>query len=187
LKVFLLNGTYEFIKNEAVDCIIRYNMQYPLNPFELAQKMGIKSVPYSILAQSQYSEALKCSPDGFSCENSTTTLIFYNSTANPRRMLQTIAHEIGHIKLDHSAGFLRSEIEEHEAKFFAKYIMAPPPLIHQLKVINASTIKENFNLSAEAAGYALTYYNHWFKQFQGNFKDYELKLLNYCKYSKQHS
>lgn len=42
-------------------------------------------------------------------------------------------HEIGHIVLDHSEG---SELAEVEARFFAKYALAPPPLIHKLRLQN---------------------------------------------------
>ena len=44
-----------------------------------------------------------------------------------RRIRFTIMHEIGHIVLDHTE---HSDLAESEANFFAKYALAPPPLVH---------------------------------------------------------
>ena len=66
-------------------------------------------------------------------------------------------HEIGHIVLDHSED---SELAEKEVKFFAKYALAPPVLIHKLKLDNPESIAQTFEISYEAACYAYSYYQN---------------------------
>ena len=62
------------------------------------------------------------------------------------RINNTIMHEIGHIVLDHSED---SELAEKEVKFFAKYALVPPVLVHKLK------LAANMNLSLESEEFRL--------------------------------
>ena len=64
-------------------------------------------------------------------------------------------HEIGHIVLDHSED---SELAEKEVNFFAKYALAPPVLIHKLKLDNPESIVQVVEISYESARYAYHYY-----------------------------
>ena len=84
-------------------------------------------------------------------------------------------HEIGHIVLEHSQD---SEIAEKEVKFFAKYALAPPVLIHKLERKDPYTISDTFDISFEAACYALSYYNKWLAYGGKTYTSYEIKILN---------
>ena len=70
------------------------------------------------------------------------------------RINNTIMHEIGHIVLDHSED---SELAEKEVRFFAKYALVPPVLVHKLKLNDPYDIAGVFDVSFEAACYALSY------------------------------
>ena len=83
-------------------------------------------------------------------------------------------HEIGHILLDHTQD---SELAEKEVNFFAKYALAPPPLIHALHIDNTTALKNFFDVSDEVARYALEYYNKWLKITCGFYSEYELQLV----------
>ena len=83
-------------------------------------------------------------------------------------------HEIGHIVLDHTED---SELAEKEVKFFAKYALAPPVLIHKLKLDNPESISQIFEISYEAACYAYDYYNKWLRFGDSDYTDYECQLL----------
>ena len=83
-------------------------------------------------------------------------------------------HEIGHIVLNHTED---SELAEKEVKFFAKYALAPPALIHKLKLNNPESISRIFEISYEAACYAYDYYKKWLRFGNSDYTDYECQLL----------
>ncbi len=84
-------------------------------------------------------------------------------------------HEIGHIVLDHSED---SELAEKEVKFFAKYALVPPVLVHKLKLDNPMDIADIFEVSFEAACYAYSYYQKWLQYGSSEYTKYELTLLS---------
>lgn len=79
--------------------------------------------------------------------------LLYNSHANKRRMRFTLAHELGHILLQHH----REELwEDKEADYFAAQLLAPRPVFNVLAVrgfdtSNPELIALTFNLSKAAA------------------------------------
>lgn len=103
----------------------------PLDPFDLARNMKIDVVAYQNLTND--SSVLKTleqtSGDGFTLFDPSRMRyrILYNSdysAASMTRRRFTIAHEIGHIWLEHSD----SSRNELEADYFAGYLLAPHPL-----------------------------------------------------------
>ena len=174
----LSDEQYEFIKGEVVALFERYDVRcIPISGFELAYKMGITLIPYSALTEKQRPAAMRISTDGFYMEDSFgNDLIFYNDDdAIPyERTNMTILHEIGHCVLDHTG---ESDEEEAEAGFFAKYAAAPPPLIHRIKPERPEVIANVFNISFEAACYAIEYYQKWLAFGDKDYTDYEIRLL----------
>ena len=176
----LENSTYEFIKEEVTDLFVRYDVKcIPINGFELATKMGIILTAYSSLSLKKRKVAYKVSPDGFYLEpGDGQELIFYNDRVEYERLNMTILHEIGHAVLGHSED-TDPETAEAEAAFFAKYAIAPPPLVHKIHPERPEEIAAVFCISYEAALYALDYYHKWLYQYQqrGQYVIYEEQLL----------
>ena len=80
-------------------------------------------------------------------------LVLYNEGAIERRRAWTLAHELGHIMLDHSKG---AEDEEREADAFAASLLAPLPAMHYLEQLRGArldveSVCGNFNLSRRAS------------------------------------
>ena len=74
---------------------------------------------------------------------------------------------------------INGEEEEIEAKFFAKYALAPPPLIHNMKgKISPLSIMECFDLSFEAAKNAYSYYQKWLRFGGKKYRGYEVEMLD---------
>lgn len=168
---------YEFIKGEVVAVFERYGVRcIPINGFELAYKMQIKLIPYSALSIDKQMAAIKLSSDGFYMEDlEGIDTIYYNDTIlSYERINMTLLHEIGHCVLDHIG---RSDEEEAEAKFFAKYAVAPPPLIHRLSDKSVMPIAAAFCISFEAAEIASNYYKKWLAYRGDREIDYEIRLL----------
>lgn len=176
MGVYLSDNRYEDIKRIVVGLFVRYGVScVPVNGFELATKMGIKVIPYSAIQKSKRWLLLKKSEDGFCIEKETGEwYIFYNDKKDYGRINNTIMHEIGHIVLDHSED---SEIAEKEVKFFAKYALVPPVLVHKLHVDSPAAIADIFEVSFEAACYAYSYYKKWLKFASSKYTDYEIALL----------
>ncbi len=175
----LSDERYEFIKGEVVTLFERYDVRgIPISGFELAYKMGITLIPYSALTEKQQSAAMKVSTNGFYVEDQLgNDLIYYNDDdgISYERTNMTILHEIGHCVLDHTG---ESDEEEAEAGFFAKYAAAPPPLIHRIKPETPEEIANVFNISYEAACYAMEYYQKWLVYGNKDYIEYEVRLLN---------
>lgn len=173
----LSNNRYEEIKTTAVNLCIKYNIScVPVSSFEIAQKMNIKICPYPNKNKNIF---LKMSGDGFNVNiekmPSSRYIIYYNPDKMYQRTNNTIMHEIGHIVLGHTEA---SELAEAEANFFAKYLLAPPVLIHKLNLKSPKEIAKIFEISHQASEIAWTYYKHWLENSGGFYKPYEIKMLN---------
>lgn len=147
----------------------------PISGFELATKLGAVVVSYSSKSESIRRLMMAQSEDGFSIRKNGVWYVFYNDLRGYGRVNNTLMHECGHIVLDHTE---ESDLAEAEAKFFAKYALAPPALIHKLQLKDAYEVSDRFNISYEAACYALNYYNKWRLFGSTNYTNYELRLLN---------
>ena len=176
LAIKLSNQRYEEIKRIVIGIFSTYQVScVPINGFEIAHKIGIKIIPYSSIAPGNHHLLIKKSEDGFSVEKTNGQwYIFYNDEKDYGRVNHTIMHEIGHIILDHTED---SELAEKEVKFFAKYALAPPALIHKLKLDDPESISQAFEISHEAARYAYDYYKKWLEFGDSNYTDYECQLL----------
>jgi Zn-dependent peptidase ImmA (M78 family) len=181
MEIKLSGKRCEEIKREIVKMFVRYDISCaPISGFEIACKMGVKVIPYSAVASNKRPLLFKKSEDGFCLEKDFGEwFIYYNDDRDYGRTNGTIMHEVGHIILDHTED---SELAEKEVKFFAKYALAPPILIHRLGLRDPRTIAVVFGISFEAAGYALNYYNKWLRlKSRGYYTDYELRLLEQFK------
>ena len=179
----LRNEQYEEIKQTVIETFAAYDIKsIPISAFEMAVKMGISVVPYSSLNSKRRKSAMAFSTDGYSIETGSTWTIFYNdSCANYGRINHTIMHEIGHFAMGHTDDGDEEE-KEAEAKFFAKYALAPPPLIHNMVwPINTETIMLTFDISYQAAEIAYKYYQNWLKYGGQYYTDYEEKMLELFK------
>lgn len=174
----LSNETYEYIKQEVANMFIDYDIKgTPISSFEVAIKIGITVIPYSALNRAKRMSAIEYSGDGYSIEtNEGEWIIYYNDiTKDYSRINQTIMHEVAHFILGHVA---EGETEEAEAKFFAKYALASPVLIHNMRENKTvENIMENFAIGFQAANYALNYYNKWLRFGAADYLAYELQIL----------
>ena len=159
-------------ENYDVSCI-------PISAFEIATKMGVSVVPYSAYNEKTQKLMVKKSEDGFVVEKADGSFfVFYNDEKGYGRINNTIMHEIGHIILEHTED---SALADKEVKFFAKYALAPPVLIHKLALKDAYSIANVFDISYEAAGYALSNYRKWLQYGGKNYTSYERKILELFK------
>ncbi|MCR4581670.1 MAG: ImmA/IrrE family metallo-endopeptidase [Bacilli bacterium] len=172
----LSDERYEEIKLKVLETFKNYNIScVPVSGFEIVTKMGIKINMYSSLSYEKLVASLKFSNDGFSLYDKGKWTIFLNDIDNGyRRQNNTLLHEVGHIVLDHTED---SELADKEANFFAKYALVPPVLVYKLNIKSVKQIEDIFEVSHQAAKYALDYYCKWYN-FSGRIKPYEIELAN---------
>lgn len=174
----LSDETYEYLKQEVANIFTFYDIKgIPISSFEVAMKIGLSVIPYSALAQNKQKEALLRNEDGYSVEtNSGEWIIYYNDFRKDyTRINQTIMHEIGHYILGHTDDGLE---EEAEAKFFAKYALVSPPLIHNLiKDKTVENIMKVFDVGYRAAVIALENYRKWFDYGEYDYVVYEKQIM----------
>lgn len=169
----------EEIKEIVVNTFEELNIRcIPISGFEIATKLGAVVVPYSSKSEEALQLMMDESKDGFSVKKDGVWYVFYNDSKGYGRINNTLTHECGHIVLDHTE---ESELAEAEAKFFAKYALAPPVLIHKLELKDAYEVYKHFDISHEAAGYAFSYYRKWLTYGNKYYTDYEKRLLRLFK------
>jgi hypothetical protein len=149
-------GRSEELKSSVADLIEDYGLTYPLQPLELADALGAQVVWYNFGLPSVAS-ALR-TDDGFTEPVRTSYGHAFRMHVNGQRpairQRFTVAHECGHIWLDHLVGrsACTRDVMEVEANFFAGYLLAPDALIHQwVPSLTVDDIAATFEMSGEAA------------------------------------
>lgn len=173
-------GRYEEIKKIVADTIVDAGIkEYPYDVFQVAKNLEIKLVSYQSLSQKKRDACFLESEDAFSVlidfGSYAEWYIYYNQDIGKSRVRFTIMHEIGHIMLDHKDG---NEVEESEANFFSKHILAPPCIMNEVGVEDYLDIVTKFEVSQEMATYQIEYYDNWLRYGGERYTDSELRILN---------
>ena len=153
----LSDDRYEEIKLSVVELFEYADVHaFPLDGFAIAERLGLKVVPYSSLSDAQKTYVFKISEDASLFPGFKT--IFYNDRKISGRISMSLLHEIGHFWLKHTE---HSILAEKEAGFFAKFAMAPPVVIHCLALNDSESLRHHFGLSLEASINVWHYYQKW--------------------------
>ena len=176
----LLDRRYEEIKKIVVSLFAELNLfNVPIDCFKICDLLGINLIKYSDVSEKKRKACREFSKDGFFVEiekNGQNVLyIYYDDSMYERRIRFTIMHEIGHIILEHTE---HSDLAESEADFFARYALAPPPLIHKYKPEDYYELANIFQVSLECAMYAMRAYHMWLRYGPSDYLDYEIVLLD---------
>lgn len=144
------NKVYNIYKRVFKNYEYDKNTLSPINLKKLCATLNITLIPYDNKSELNY-----ISVDGFSKMKNNKFYIFFNKNKHQHRIKFTIAHEIGHILLNHfndiSTIIANSGIDEQkewEANMFARLLLAPPKITTKLK---DEEIAEKLNISKEMA------------------------------------
>lgn len=183
-------GKYKGARNASWRCIIDYKLNtLPVIVSDIANQAGItilKNGDANIL-QPQQSGVTILQNDRF--------YIIYNDAEPSCRCRFTIAHELGHIFLGHLLicnkqlrTFATNNDTESSANVFARDLLAPACVLHELQVLKAADIAKLCNISPKAASYReqrmkeLEQRNAWYLhplewQVRNQFEDFIKKQL----------
>lgn len=131
--------------------------ELPVQIAQICDSIGIKCIGYSRARKLLSFAGLEhhCNDtDGFTLND----IIFYNDVAiNRQRQRFTIAHELGHIVLEHGRSFTNREPdpfdapEESEANIFASRLLAPACVLWGCKVTEVEQIAKLCDISLASA------------------------------------
>jgi len=185
LPIKLPDASYENSKQTVVNTLSIFGIRgFPINPFELAKRMGIVPKAYSTFPTQVKELMLKTSEDGFSTglDNGKWDIFYNDEGCDATRINYTIAHELGHIIVDHHT---TSEVAEAEANFFGAYLLVPIPLVHVLGLTETVEIQSVFNVGFQVARNSLNRYNKWLTCNEKAYLSYEIQLLQHFGYHQE--
>lgn len=149
---------YNYIKNITLEVFIECEIQsFPLSCFDILNQYNISFYSYSSLDNDLREFCKKFSEDAYSYKNK----IFYNDNMPNGRIRFSLMHELGHILLNH--GDEHSPKMEQEANYFSSHLLAPRMAIHYAECKNEADVSRLFQVTSEAALYALNDYKKWYK------------------------
>ena len=136
--------------------------ELPINTVKICAELGIKLHYYEPTDES----------DGMSCYINGVPHIFVSSAVLPERRRFTVAHEIGHIILNHVGKFelVNRELSptdnpvEQAANVFASRLLAPACVLWGCNVRTADQIQELCKISRTAAEYRAERMNNLYKR-----------------------
>lgn len=176
VDIKLPKKVYTKIETAVTDLFIKLKISsYPIDPFDIIQKLGFVLRKYSELPLYEQVKLRSRDLDATSCFDPglQTFVISYDDTKYPRRIRFTLMHEVGHIVLGHKE---ESELAKRMANYFAAYALAPSPIIYAYECRNASDLADVFVVADECAFYSFRRYSNWL-EFGGRIKTYEEALL----------
>lgn len=147
----------KFIKNN--------NITFRTNTYKLCKQKGWHLIPYSKYGKDILS-LIKISNEGFSVFDGKRYYIMYNPyLGNDGRTNFTIAHEIGHIVLDHHREtnqqilmYNGSSYIENQANIFARNILMPAKTTYELMGIKTiNELADIFEVSPEMTKIRIQY------------------------------
>ncbi len=148
-------GLYKDARNAAWQCLLNFNVcTLPVVVSEIARAVDI------VVLKDSDANILKENQSGMTVVQNRKFYIVYKDSENSRRCRFTIAHELGHIFLGHLLintptyrTFIVRNDTESAANVFARDLLAPACVLHELQITDAESIAKLCNISLEAAGY----------------------------------
>lgn len=146
-------GKYKQARNASWQCLIDYKINsLPIKVSQIAKQADITLLKNSV------ANLLSKNESGITLLQNDKLYIIYADEQSPQRCRFTIAHELGHIFLGHlfkadGNGFATTDDAERSANVFARDLLAPACVLHELHATNAAAIANLCNISLEAATY----------------------------------
>lgn len=149
-------GKYKNARNASWQCLIDFNInELPVKVTSIIRKSdNIK------LLKNSNVNVLKINESGMTICKNKVFYIIYKDNESPLRCRFTIAHELGHIFLGHLLintpqyrTFAVCDDNESAANVFARDLLAPACVLHELKALTPDIIAKLCNISLEAATY----------------------------------
>lgn len=153
----------------------RHGLPFPLNVSHLLER--IKSHRIYDLSSRSYNAGVAQSESEMLCPQTAWTifndmldtyLIVWNPAHTPEGIRYFVAHELGHILLNHERAWptdrvLTKRHKEREANAFARFLLAPPERVHEVcgGVFDTRLVAARFGISRTVAAQVRADHEHW--------------------------
>lgn len=149
----MIYGVYKKSRNASWHCLLDYNVdRLPVKVSDIAKQAGI------IILKNSVANKLKKKQSGITIWQNGKFYIIYRDTEPSYRCRFTIAHELGHIFLgdvliDTPAyrTFAVNDDKESAANVFARDLLAPACVLHELRISKAEDIARLCNISMQSS------------------------------------
>lgn len=151
----MIYGVYKNARNASWQCLLDYKINcLPIKVSDIAKQASIVILKNSVVNK------LKDNEHGLTIWQNGKFYIIYRDTNPSYRCRFTIAHELGHIFLGHLMintpmyrTFAIRDDNENAANVFARDLLAPACVLHELGITKADDIAKLCNIGITAAGY----------------------------------
>lgn len=148
-------GIYKNARNASWRCLLDFNIsELPVKVSSIVRAIDVTIIKNSVVHELRKKES------GKTFLQNNKFYIIYNDAEPTSRCRFTIAHELGHILLGHmlintpqSRTFAVRDDNESAANVFARDLLAPACVLHELHVLKADEIAALCDISLEAAMY----------------------------------
>ena len=160
---------YQDARNASWSLLIDFKVsELPIKVSTILKGLGGTIIKYSEaqnFIEQESLEKLTQSSDGFTVLKENKYFIFYNQNCTPQRCRFTLAHELGHIILNHIKPNNCTPInnepsqfdsdEEKQANILASRLLAPACVLHEMKVTTVEQIIAVCQISEKSAQFRL--------------------------------
>lgn len=183
---------YDELDKAALQILMDYSFgEFPIDLRRLCEKLRIRLTPYSELGEQKLSKIKSIATsgelgDGFSVilempdHEGYLAYAYYNDdkkeVGSVERASFTIAHEIKHVVFGEKDP---TAAEEREAEHFARYLLAPTPLLMVGKFESVYETQERFGLTITASRNALKAKSHRVNAHGDSLFEYESEFVDW--------
>lgn len=167
----ILNDVHPFRLSTDIFQIINNFSNISIHTYsEIANKFGFSFDRFLNITSSEFGYTVKDKKSG-------NSVIYYNDIKDICTIRFTLAHELGHIVLNHTKD---NDISRKEASCFARNILCPISTVKELNLHNISDYTNIFNISDSMADVAIQYAESDFYYIQNNYyRDISDKVFAY--------
>ncbi len=152
---------YTQARNKSWEILIKSGIsQLPVNLKTISKHLNVSVIPYSKLGDDIFSDKITAG-DGFTAALlDGKKLVFINDAKDRKRMRFTLAHELGHVTLNHKLDPIahrnsesddKLSIPEVQANVFARDLLMPACVLAKLHMTTVGEIMQICNVSFTSA------------------------------------
>lgn len=145
---------YKTARDLSWAVLIKHKLvHFPIDIIQLIQKHDIALINRADAPNTVATYNISPTTDAIALCIKGKYFIIYNPNNDPKRRLFTLAHELGHILLNHvtDAHAPYNDYQENEANIFASRLLMPAIVCHEEQLHTAEQISKHFGVSIESA------------------------------------